>query len=315
MTSFTYIHHSREGMNPAIVIIRLLLLIVTILSFYTNAFAVEDKIVAIINKQPITLSALEQRKKITKFFTGASHFSADQEKAFATQVLHAMIDDEVLSQYAEKIGIKISEREIKNFIKHIEVNNKMPEGQFTKAIMNLHVTHEAFEGSIRAEVLRSKIIHEVLGEQINVTRNEVDTLILDRNYRDAKLSLKVFTARRNNDNAYKSMSKLSDRIRNCAHLSHLRYNSFATLQDIETTLSALPPNVQSMMKDMHIDEATRVIKDEKLHIYVLCDKQIEGFSDADASKVHQMVANKHLNIKARKFLQTIRKKAYIKVLI
>lgn len=298
---------------------RFLLLILTIisfqLSFQTNAFAAEDKIVAIVNKKPITLSELEQRKKIMRFFGNVSNLSAEQEKAFSASVLHSMIDGEVLSQHAEKTGIKVADQEIKNFIKHIEVNNKMPEGQFEKSIMNLHVTREAFKESIRIEVLRSKIIHEVLGQQINVTRGEVDSLILDTNSRDAKLSLKVFTAKRNNDKAYKSMSKLSERVKSCARISLLRYQSFATMSDVETTLSALSPNVQSMMKDMHIDQATGVVKDDKLKVYVLCAKKIEGFSDADATQVHQIVANKQLNVKARKFLQNLRKKAYVKVLI
>ena len=63
---------------------RFLLLILTIISFQGNAFASEDKIVAIVNKRPITLSELDQRKKIMKFFGNVSNLSAEQEKAFAT---------------------------------------------------------------------------------------------------------------------------------------------------------------------------------------------------------------------------------------
>jgi len=319
MTKFNYNRHfhpaaSMQG-NLATIMNRLLLLILTIISFQVNAFASEDKIVAIVNKKPITSSELDQRKKIMKFFGSVTNLSAEQEKAFTTSVLNAMIDGELLTQYADKSGIKVSDQEIHSFVRHIETNNKMSEGQFEKSVMNLHVTREAFKESIRIEVLRSKIIHDVIGQQVNVTRGEVDSLILDTNSRDAKLSLKVFTAKRNNDKAYRSMSKLSGRIKNCSQISHLRYQSFATMSDMETTLSALSPNVQGMMKDMHIDQATGVIKGDKLQIYVLCAKKIEGFSDDDANQVHQLVSSKQLNVKARKFLQNLRKKAYVKVLI
>ena len=160
-----------------------------------------------------------------------------------------------------------------------------------------------------------KIIHEVLGQQISVTRNDVDSLILDTNSRDASLSLKVFTSKRDNDKAYKSMSKLSSRIRNCNNLNHLRYQSFATMSALDTTLSALAPNIQGMIKDMSVGEATGVVKDDKLQIFVLCARQIESFSDNDANQVSQILGNKQLNVKARKFLQHLRKKAYVKVLI
>lgn len=319
MTRFNYPRHSRVDGNLGAIMTRFLLLILTIIlfqvSFQGNAFALDDKIVAIVNKKPITSSELDQRKKIMKFFGNVSTVSAEQDKAFTTSVLNSMIDGEVLTQHAEKNGIKVSDQEIQNFVRHIETNNKMSEGQFERSVMNLHVTREAFKETIRIEVLRSKIIHDVVGQQVNVTRGEVDSLILDTNSRDAKLSLKVFTSKRNNDKAYSSMSKLSSRIKSCSKISHLRYQSFATVSDLDTTLSALSPNLQGMIKDMHIDQATGVIKGDKLQVYVLCAKKIEGFSDTDATQVHQLVSSKQLNIKARKFLQNLRKKAYVKIVM
>ena len=226
-----------------------------------------------------------------------------------------MVEDEVLSQYAAKHRISASDTEIKNFIKHVETSNKMPEGHLERSVLNLHVSKVTLNEKIRTEILRSKIIHEVLGQQISVTRNDVDSLILDTNSRDASLSLKVFTSKRDNDKAYKSMSKLSSRIRNCNNLNHLRYQSFATMSALDTTLSALAPNIQGMIKDMSVGEATGVVKDDKLQIFVLCARQIESFSDNDANQVSQILGNKQLNVKARKFLQHLRKKAYVKVLI
>ena len=294
---------------------RLILLILTVTLLQTSVRASEDTIVAIVNKQPITLSELEQRKKIMRFFGNVPNLNAEQEKIFTLNILQSMVEDEVLSQYAKKNHINVVDAELKNFVKYIETNNKMPEGYFERTILNLHVSKEAFNDKIRAEVLRSKIIHEVLGQQVSVTRSDVDSLILDTNSRDAQLSLKVFTAKRNNEKTYKSMNKLSGRIKNCAQLKYLRYQSFATMNDLDTTLSALAPNVQGMIKDMSIGQATGVIKDDKMQIFVLCARQIEAFSDNDANQVSQMVAGKQLNVKARKFLQNLRKKAYVKVLI
>ena len=191
----------------------------------------------------------------------------------------------------------------------------MPSGQLEKSVVNLHVSHAAFKETMKMNVLRSKIIHEVLKQQINVTRDDVDSLILDTNSRDAKLSLKVFTAKRNNDKAYKSMSKLSSRIRGCSNTKHLRYQSFATMEEIDTNLSTLAPSVQGAIKDMSQGQATGVIRDDKLQVFLLCAKQIDGFSDNDANQVTQILGSKQLNIKARKFLLNLRKKAYVKVMM
>lgn len=283
----------------------------------TNVAAIEDKIVAVVNKNPITLSSLEERKKIMHYFGNVpKNLSKDQEKMFTMQVLNSLIDEEVLSQYAKKYNIKVADQEIKNFIKHIEISNKIPEGQLEKTSLNLHISKAAFLDKMRAEVLRSKIINEVISQQVNVTKNDVDSLILDTNSRDANLSLRIFTSKNNNDRAYKSMNKLAGRIKNCDHLNRLRYHSFANLTEVETTLSAIDPKLQGLLKDMSIGEATGVIKeDNEMKIFLLCGRQIEAFSDNDANQVFQIVANRQLGTKARKFLQNLRKKAYVKIMI
>lgn len=294
---------------------KFLLFILTIISLQTHVFAAEDKIVAIVNKHPITLSALEQRKKIMRFFGNIPALSAEQEKAFTNSMLNALIDDEVLTQHASKIGVRVMPQEIKNTIKHIETSNKMPDGHLEKSVANLHITHETFNNFMKMNVLRNKIIHEVLGQDINVTRSEIDSLMLDTNSRDAKISLKIFTAKHNNDKAYLSMKKLSGRIKDCNNISPSKYASFASVSQVNTTLSALDPNLQSVIKDIHVGQASRVIKDDKLQVFVLCSKEIDNFSDNDASQVHNIIAQKQLSIKARKLFQTLRKKAYVKIMM
>jgi len=294
---------------------RFLLFILTIISLQSNAFAAEDKIVAIVNKHPITLSELEQRKKIMRFFGNIPALSSEQEKAFTNSMLNALIDDEVLTQHANKIGVRVVPQEVKNIIKNIETNNKMSDGHLEKTATNMNITHDTFNNFMRMNVLRNKIIHEVLGQDINVTRNEIDSLMLDTNSRDAKISLKIFTAKHNNDKAYLSMKKLSGRIRNCDNISPSKYASFASLSELNTTISALDPNLQSVIKDMHVGHASRVIKDDKLQVFVLCSKEIDNFSENDANQVHNIIAQKQLSIKAKKLFQTLRKKAYVKIVM
>ena len=292
---------------------RYLLLIIAIMGFSIASVNAADEIVAIVNKQPITLSELEQRKKFMRFFNNVPHLSAEQEKVFTANVLSNMVDDEVLTQYGEKNRIKVSDADIQTFINNVETGNKMPAGQLEKSVLGAHISKTTFMDKLRVEVLRSKIIHEVLGQQISVTRSDVDSIILDTNSRDARLSLKVFTAKRDNDKAYNSMSKLSSRIKGCKHIS--RYQSFATISEMDTTLSALSPKVQNLVKDMSVGQATGVIKDDKMQVFVLCARQIEGFSDDEAIQVSNLVANKQLGAKAKKFIQTLRKKAYVKILM
>lgn len=297
---------------------KFLLLILAILTINNLALAAEDKIVAIVNNEPITLSVLEQRKKIIRFLSNVPSLSAEQEKIFTKNALQTLIDDTVLFQYANKQRLKVTDSEVNNFIKYIETNNKIPEGQFEKSALSRNITRESFRAKMKIEVLRSKIVHEVVGQQVAVTRGDVDSLILDTNSRDANLSLKIFTSKNKSDKSYRLMSKLINKIRakGCTKASKIQYKSYASLNETDATLSSLEPKIQGMVKDMSIGDVTDVIKsDDNFQVILLCGKTISSFSDDEINQVSQIVLQKQLNVKARKFLQTLRKKAYVKILI
>jgi len=297
---------------------KFLLLILAILTINNLAFAGEDKIVAIVNNEPITLSLLEQRKKIIRFLSNVPSLSAEQEKIFTKNALQTLIDDAILSQYANKQGIKVSDSEVTNFIKYIETNNKMSEGQFEKSALSRNIARESFRAKMKIEVLRSKIVHEVVAQQVSITRGDVDSLMLDTNSRDANLSLKIFTSNNTSDKSYRLMSKLIDKIKvkGCERASKIKYKSYASLNEVDATLSSLKPNIQGIVKDMSIGDVTDVIKsDDNFQVILLCGKTISAFPEDEVAKVSQIVLQKQLNVKARKFLQTLRKKAYVKILI
>ncbi len=66
------------------------------------------------------------------------------------------------------------------------------------------------------------------------------------------------------------MSKLSARIKGCSNTKHLRYQSFATMEEIDTHLSALEPSVQGAIKDMSPGQATGAIRGDKSQIFLVC---------------------------------------------
>ena len=112
----------REFMNRILLII----LSTVILSWHMLAFA--DRIVAVVEDTSITLSELEQRKKLIGFFNQVKNLTPEQDKSYSKMVLQGMIDDQVLLEYAKSISITIPASEIDTFISNLEMNGKMQPG-------------------------------------------------------------------------------------------------------------------------------------------------------------------------------------------
>ncbi len=283
--------------------------------FESSAIAMTDRIVAIVEDETITLSELQQRKKMMSYFNGVKSLSSEQDKHYANMMLQSMIDDEAMEQYAKKVEIAASDSEVNEFIKNIETNSKMQPGQLVKAVKDLNVQEDVLRKLLHAQVVRNKIIREVLSRNINVTQDDVESLILSTNSRDAILNLKVFTAKNDKDRTYKSMNSLNSRIKGCKNLNLLRYQPFAELSAISTKLSALSPDMQNLVKNMKIGETSGVVKDDGMRIFLLCEKNLDQMTMEDNNSVANFLGNKKLNLKARKFFQDLRKKAYVKVMM
>jgi hypothetical protein len=292
---------------------RLILLLV--LFFPSVLFAKSDEIVAIVNKQSITLSDFQQTKALTVFLNRISIQNAQQDAHVNNLVLQGMINDAIIEQYAQKFRIRVADAEIENAIKNIEIRNKIPEGQLKKSLEAVHVTSKILKDKIGVEIVRSKIVHEMLGSDIEVSNGEIVSAVLDSGARDARVHLKMFTAKKNTEKSYKSMSKLSSRISGCKNVQDLRFQSFATVEDMDINLSDLSENLQARIKDLSIGEATGAVREQSgIQVALLCERKIENFSNEEAAHLSQLIANKHLTLKAQKFLQNLRKKAYVKIL-
>jgi hypothetical protein len=295
---------------------RVLLIILNIIFFVFADIAYADKIVAIVEDTSITLSGLEGRKKLLKYFNRIGNLSTEQEKIYTSMVLQSMIDDQVLLEYAKTVGIIVTPKEIDKFIDNIEKTGKLQSGTLTNQIVNvLHIPLSELRSKMKAEVLRSKIIRDSLSRNVMISQEDVESMVLATNFRDASLKLQIFTAKNDKEKTIKFMSSLPSRIKSCKNIKHIRYKAFADLTEISGKLSELAPSMQAIVKDLEVNEASNVIEDDQIRVLVVCEKTLDGFTLEDNNSIANFLGNKKLQIKAQKFFQDLRKKAYIKVMM
>lgn len=292
-------------------------LAIFILLLATQSFADVQKIVAVVNDDPITMQEFSARKKMVMLFNKISSLSTEQERGFNKAVLDGLIEEQIIIQQGQKLGIKVADEEVASAIAGIEERNKMHQGQLTAQMSSSGVDSSTFRSKIKAELLKNKVISGSLASGLSVSPSEVDAAVLDTNSKDASISMKVMTALDDSEKAYNKMIALSKKLPgSCDKLKAKSFKGVADVAEVSTKLSHLDPQVQSVVKEMVAGEHSDVIKvGNRLKLFMVCSKKIENFTADETNYIVNFLGNKKLFLKSQKYMEDLRKRAYIKILI
>jgi len=128
-----------------------------------------DRVVAIVNKEVITLSELSML---------AQHQSAEANSFLSSeqyrQVLQGMIEKKLIEQQALQREIVVSEKEVDQFMKRFQEKNNLSAEQLAEALQQQGMSLEEYRTKIQEEIRSSQIVSQEVHAQINVTENEIE---------------------------------------------------------------------------------------------------------------------------------------------
>jgi peptidyl-prolyl cis-trans isomerase SurA len=157
---------------------RIVFLIVASFYFSLSCASAEvvDRVVAVVDDEPITLSELNEEGK--EFFRAlaAQVPPGELEKTLADarkEVLKGMIDKMLTLSKAEKMGIGVAESEIDAAINKILVDNGITLEQFSASLEKRGMSLDFYRNSIRDQILRSKLVSYEIGSKIVITEEMV----------------------------------------------------------------------------------------------------------------------------------------------
>lgn len=140
---------------------RIALLLSLLLATLTVSAAPLDRIAAIVNDRVILESELQLRL--------AQLRTADAR--VRSQVLDAMVDDELILQIAIERKIAIEPDELQQAIDYIKKQNNLDDAQLAKALADQGLTREA----LRADLLRHRAINQLVAPRVTVTEEDIRT--------------------------------------------------------------------------------------------------------------------------------------------
>ena len=290
----------------------LISIVLLLVSF--KAVAGKQDIVAIVNDKPVTMYEFNSRKHMVIALNKIDNSNPQVNSQLNKDVLNILIEEELLTQHAEKVGGKISKAELDNAISTIEERNKMPKGHLLQHLKELGVNTDSFRKQIKSELIKYNIIN-ILSNSVSVSPKELDIAVINSGYDDFDITAWQFASFDSNDNSLKQMKKLSKRISSCDKLEEKLYNSFATSTQLNCKLKDLNDKTKSVVLDTKENSSSEIYQeDDKFKLIFVCAKK-SSISGNDINKVKIFLSNNKMSKKAAKFFKDQKSKAYIKILL
>ncbi len=142
-----------------------------------NAYAAVDRIVAVINNEPLTQSELVAAISDTVRELKQRKVKLPPEEALQRQTLENLISERVLTQEADRRRVKVSPVEVDNALLSIAKRNKLSPREFRTALSAEGIDYATYRRQIESRLRVQKMIDAEMSRSVEVLENEVDLLV------------------------------------------------------------------------------------------------------------------------------------------
>jgi peptidyl-prolyl cis-trans isomerase SurA len=167
---------------------RRLLLALSLLSFASRA-ELKDRIAAVVNGQPITLSDLEERARPELNRAPPGPAGEGQRQSVLKGALDVLIDEKLVESEATALGIDVTEDEVQKGIEQLARQNNMDAAQFREALAQQNISIETVRESLKRQQLVLRLLQYKVKPR-RVSDEEVQAAYANMN-RDAQFEVRA----------------------------------------------------------------------------------------------------------------------------
>jgi peptidyl-prolyl cis-trans isomerase SurA len=136
-----------------------------------------DRIVAVVNKEAITLSELNEAVAGAERQLRRQGIQLPERETLERQVLERLILDRAQLQRARELGIRVEELQLDRAVQRIAEENKLPLAEFRRALERDGVSFEAFRDDVREQIVLTRLREREVDQSVQVSDTEVDLFL------------------------------------------------------------------------------------------------------------------------------------------
>lgn len=136
-----------------------------------------DRIVAIVNDEPITALELAERAKIVMKQLAQDGATLPPRAVIERQLLERLIADRVQMQFAKESGVRVDDGDLERAIARIAEQNKLTLQSMREMLQRDGVPFARFREDIRGEIVMARLREREVDNKIVITESEIDALL------------------------------------------------------------------------------------------------------------------------------------------
>ncbi len=159
--------------------VRLLLVVLLSLPAFASGqrAVLVDRIVAVVNKEVITYSELNEAVGAAQRQLGRQGTPAPSQAVLERQILERLILDKAQLQMARDIGIRVDELQLDRAVQRIAQRNNMTLADFRQVLERDGVPFDAWREDLREQILLSRLREREVNDKIQVSDGEIDLFL------------------------------------------------------------------------------------------------------------------------------------------
>jgi peptidyl-prolyl cis-trans isomerase SurA len=144
---------------------------------HSQGIALVDRIVAVVNKEVITMSELNEAIGGAERQLRRQGTQAPEREVLERQLLDRLILDKAQLQLARDTGIRIDELQLDRALQRIAEQNKMTLAEFRGALERDGVPFAQFRDDLRDQITLSRLREREVDDKIQVSETEIDLFL------------------------------------------------------------------------------------------------------------------------------------------
>ncbi len=136
-----------------------------------------DKVAAIVNSGVVLESEVQDLLKNIKKQSAKSNQALPSDNALRTQVMDKLINDSLIVQIGERMGVQVSDAQLDQTIANMASKNKLTLPQFRQAIVSDGEDYEKYRENVRTELISGEVRRNSVRRRIYISPQEVSNLL------------------------------------------------------------------------------------------------------------------------------------------
>jgi len=151
-----------------------------LLSPFAQTFAAEvplDRVAAVVNTGVVLESEVNELMRTIKLQSKKSNQALPSDSALRTQVMDKLVNDSILAQLGERMGVQISDAQLDSTLNNMATESKLSLEEFRQALVADGIDYEKYREQVRQEMISGEVRRANVRRRIYISPQEVTNLI------------------------------------------------------------------------------------------------------------------------------------------